>query len=176
MDDLARRAGVTWKPSDSIDCSTCYEFLGVLFSHKKKTVGLGTKIRRKLRSTCLSSLTASQLESLGGRLLHASTVSGVSPGRYWFALKYLRRITNYLNRGVFRVQDVLKIPHSVEKELISWISSVQIEREIIPKEKTADVFVDASLQGWGGVVVWDTGERYCWLIMAAGGKPAYQCS
>ena len=161
MDDLARRAGVTWKPSDSIDCSTCYEFLGVLFSHKKKTVGLGTKIKRKLRSTCLSSLTASQLESLGGRLLHASTVSGVSPGRYWFALKYLRRITNYLNRGVFRVQDVLKIPHSVEKELISWISSVQIEREIIPKEKkgkTADVFVDASLQGWGGVVVWDTGE------------------
>ena len=34
------------------------------------------------------------------------------------------------------------------------------EREILPNQKkgTAEVFVDASLQGWGGVIVWETDE------------------
>ena len=38
---------------------------------------------------------------------------------------------------------------------------VQWEREILLNQKkgrTAEVFVDASLQGWGGVIVWETGE------------------
>ena len=161
MDSFARMANITWKPSDTVDLSPEYEFLGVTFDHHTDRVSLGTKIGRKIKNTNLDSLTASELESLGGRLLHASSIVGVPPGKYWFSLKYLRRVTNYLNKGTLQVQQVLKLPRSVRRELEMWIGAVQKERIIMPEQKegrTAEVFVDASLQGWGGVIVWKTGE------------------
>ena len=161
MDSFARMAYITWKPSDTVDLSPEYEFLGVTFDHHTDRVSLGTKIGRKIKNTNLDSLTASELESLGGRLLHASSIVGVPPGKYWFSLKYLRRVTNYLNKGTLQVQQVLKLPRSVRRELEMWTGAVQKERIIMPEQKegrTAEVFVDASLQGWGGVIVWKTGE------------------
>ena len=158
MDSFARMANITWKP---VDLSPEYEFLGVTFDHHTDRVGLGTKIGRKIKNTNLDSLTASELGSLGGRLLHASSIVGVPPGKYWFSLKYLRRVTNYLNKGTLQVQQVLKLPRPVRRELEMWIGAVQKERIIMPEQKegrTAEVFVDASLQGWGGVIVWKTGE------------------
>ena len=135
---------------------------GSTFDHHTDRVSLGTKIGRKIKNTNLDSLTASELESLGGRLLHASPIVGVPPGKYWFSLKYLRRVTNYLNKGTLQVQQVLKLPRSVRRELEMWIGAVQKERIIMPEQKEGrtgqSVFVDASLQGWGGVIVWKTGE------------------
>ena len=161
MDGFAKEARVTWKPSDTVNLSQDYEFLGVSFSHCDEVVSLGSKIKRKISTCVLSGLSASQLESLGGRLLHASAIVGVSPGKYWFALKYMRRITNRLNYGSIQVQDHVTIPLSVKKELSSWIQAVQRTRKILPERKsgrTAEVFVDASLKGWGGVIVWNSGE------------------
>ena len=155
MDSFARMANITWKPSDTVDLSPEYELLGVTFDHHT-----GTKIGRKIKNTNLDSLTASELGSLGGRLLHASSIVGVPPGKYWFSLKYLRRVTNYLNKGTLQVQQVLKLPRSVRRELEMWIGAVQKERIIMPGQKegrTAEVFVDASLQGWGGAA-WPAGE------------------
>ena len=52
-------------------------------------------------------------------------------------------------------------PPSVKREFFNWCKSVQKKRIIKlngTKKKKAEVFVDASLQGWGGVIVWESGE------------------
>ena len=157
LDAAAADFRLTWKPSDSNTAVSKYTFLGVDFDHEASSVMPSAKIRRKLAAVDLSSVTASQLESMAGRLMHASAIAAASPGKYWYALKFLRRLSNGLNRGVRQVHDVVSVPVSVAMELRSW-SAAAVTRRVVAREPVQDeftTFVDASLRGWGGVVVND---------------------
>lgn len=155
LDATAVECSLTWKPSDTKNQATHYDFIGVTWDHERHRVSPSSRLCAKLLKANLRCDTAGALESLGGRLLHASAIAGVFPGTYWFAVKYLRRITNSLNRGFRLAHEPVNVPPSVSRELTEWVADVQRQREVLepPAETTMTVFVDASLTGWGGVMV-----------------------
>ncbi|KAJ9439132.1 hypothetical protein DIPPA_03063 [Diplonema papillatum] len=149
---------LTWKEQDTRTAVQTYEFLGVSWNHGCGEVALSEKLVKRLEKTRAElsrPLEAHELESLGGRLLHASAVAGVFPGAYWFALKFLRRVTNSLNRGTRAASDTVVLSPCVRATLVDWISAVLRPRRM-PSDAgrpSFTAFVDASLLGWGGVLV-----------------------
>ena len=117
LDAAADDFCLTWKPADSFTAETKYTFLGVDFDHRESEVKVSAKICRKLQGVDMDNVTAGQLESMGGRLMHASAVAGETPGKYWFALKFLRRLANNLNAGRRLVGDRVHVPVSISTEL-----------------------------------------------------------
>ena len=158
LDARAFEFGVTWKDSDSETAARVYDFLGVRFDHTLGTVAVASRLRQKLWGVDFGSCTAGEVESTLGRLLHSSAIAGVSPGQFWFALKYARRVTNNMNRGILHPHDAVSVPPSVRASLSSWRRAVMVSRalcRVVSGTPSATVFVDASLDGWGGVVVND---------------------
>ena len=159
LDAAAEEFCLTWKPADSFTAEAKYTFLGVDFDHGKSEVKVSAKICRKLGCVDLDNVTAGQLESMGGRLMHASAVAGETPGKHWFALKFLRRLANNLNAGRRLVGDRVHVPRSVSTELLEWAAGATVARQMHAPFDEADrnfsVFIDASKMGWGGVVVND---------------------
>ncbi len=158
LDQTAASCNITWKEEDSHTAAEAYEFIGVQFDHRRRRVSVARKLRSKLIESLYSlpgSSKASELESLGGRLLHASAIAGVFPGRFYFALKFLRRLTNALNRGQRQPEALVPVPPSVEVSLREWVRAVLEPRSLPVHVATPAVtaFVDASKKGWGGVVV-----------------------
>lgn len=156
LDGTAAACNITWKPEDSVSCGLKYDFIGVTFDHSADTVTPSAKLVRKLTCLNLNHTRAGDLESLAGRLLHASAIAGVSPGEYWFALKFFRRVTNKLNAGRASTEDLVSVPPSVKVLIKRWIADVQRLRRIDGARNggaSFTAFVDASLSGWGGVVV-----------------------
>ena len=162
LDEVATKASATWKQADSFDLSASYDFLGVQFDHLRNSVVIADRLKKKIFGARLSKITASELESLMGRLMHASAVSGVSPGRFWFSLKFIRRIINKINRGIVSLDSLVSVPRSIQLELEKWINGASTERiinkKVSSKMRMLTVFVDASLEGWGGVIVEPSGE------------------
>ena len=160
LDAAAEEFCLTWKPADSNTAEAKYTFLGVDFDHEGAEVKVSLKIKRRLEAVDLGMVTAGQLESMGGRLMHASAVAGETPGRYWFALKFLRRLANNLNAGRRLVGDRVRVPESVAAELRGWMAGATSTRRMHApfdeREQMFSVFIDASKKGWGGVVVNDT--------------------
>ncbi|KAJ9447351.1 hypothetical protein DIPPA_60709 [Diplonema papillatum] len=159
LDRTAEEYCLTWKEADSTTAVARYDFIGVRWNHSTREVAVSQKLKKKLLKTRyamgLGSLSAGELETLGGRLLHASAVAGVFPGSFWFALKFLRRVTNALNRAMKLPSDIVALSPSVCASLQSWIDAVMKPRVVLssrgPPAITA--FVDASKKGWGGVLV-----------------------
>ena len=156
LDDIAKRCNITWKPEDTFDNAQQYDFVGISFNHSTRTVQPSEKIITKLNAVDFEApVTAGDIEALVGRLIHASAISKVFIGSFYTPLKWARRITNSLNRGVRSTSTVVDVPDRVRSELQRWITLVQqpitIRHE--PRDIAYTVFVDASLDGWGGVVV-----------------------
>ena len=160
INEVARRCNVTWKQEETQELAKEYDFLGVRFDHTRCTVAVAEKLRRRILNTCLDNITAEKIESLAGRLLHASAITHIHPGKYWFALKFFRRVTNSLNRGVVQTEHVVPIPSSVRKEISNWSKEVLTTRNVHVGETKRDdddddsrmIFVDASMKGWGAVI------------------------
>ncbi|KAJ9437648.1 putative target of rapamycin (TOR) kinase 1 [Diplonema papillatum] len=159
VDELAARSKVTWKDADTRTASTRYEFIGVDWDHQGRKVGisarLSKKLARDLEEVRKGAMSASGLETLGGRLLHASAIVGVYVGEFYFALKLLRRLTNALNRGEKAVDQTIRLSGSVQRLLDGWVRAVLEKRRmpVAARVPSLTVFVDASLEGWGGVLV-----------------------
>ena len=156
LTETARQYNITWKPEDSFDESTSYDFIGVRYDHLQGTVVPTKKLLDKLNAFSFDeTITAGDLERLVGRLIHASAIAGTYMGDYWFPLKYTRRIVNGLNRGTRHINSSICLPPSVRTGLAEWILAVQatrhMSRVIGPARYTA--FVDASTSGWGGVII-----------------------
>ncbi|KAJ9438701.1 hypothetical protein DIPPA_10770, partial [Diplonema papillatum] len=58
LDRLAARVHASWKPEDSNDASSDYDFIGVTFDHGRKTVAPAARLIEKIRAVDLSSPTA----------------------------------------------------------------------------------------------------------------------
>ena len=158
LDETASGMSITWKASDSHTAATTYTFLGADFNHELRTVRASEKIRRKISGVNLSNCTASQLESLGGRLVHASAIAGVPMGQFWYAVKFLRRLVNGLNRGTRRPEANVNIPPSVTAQLSAWCTAALKQQTIFQHDSRNSVttFIDASMTGWGGVIIDDS--------------------
>lgn len=157
LDQVAAHCGITWKKEDTRDAVKEYTFIGVLWNHLHRTVTPSEKIVNKINSVDLEGpIRASTLESLGGRLMHASAISGVLPGsrQYWFGLKNIRRIINKLNKGKMPPEQEVKLARASRECLKLWVRDVQRVRSVLdpPAEVGMTAFVDASMEGWGGVL------------------------
>ena len=122
LDIIAKKASSTWKELDSFNLAEEYDFLGVRFNHQDRSVVVSERLQGKLAAVDLTLITASGLESLMGRLMHASAVSGISPGRFWFTLKFIRRVINKINRGLLGLDETVLDPRSIRLELSRWLS------------------------------------------------------
>ncbi|KAJ9437968.1 hypothetical protein DIPPA_04856 [Diplonema papillatum] len=157
-DALAAEARITSKAADTRNAACRYEFLGVDWKHSDGTVGVSAKMQSRLQraeeSVRAGKMSAAEIKSLAGRLLHASAIAGVYVGEYYFALKFFR-LTNALNRGEKCLDENVVLSHGLQRALPSWMQRVQ-RRRIVPvaaQSPKLAVFVDASLDGWGGVLV-----------------------
>ena len=158
LDATATTTSITWKEADSNTTALHYTFLGTDFNHNTHTVSPSQRLLKKI-DACkyCSSPTAGDLESLAGRLLHAGAIAGVAPGKFWFAIKFFRRLINKINYGGLLTSAVCRVPPSVRPLLSQWIHAVQKPRSfpVTVSLPSLTIFVDASKQGWGGVIVDD---------------------
>jgi hypothetical protein len=156
LDAVAVKYNITWKPEDTFNTAQQYDFVGIAFDHDKRTVRPSDKVLTKLNAIDFTMrLTAGDIEATVGRLVHASAISKVFVGSFYIPLKWARRIINSLNRGERSTSTTVDVPSYVRSELQRWIATVQKPTAIKPEPRDVayTVFVDASLEGWGGVIV-----------------------
>jgi hypothetical protein len=162
LDARAQEFGVTWKDGDSFTGASSYTYVGVDFDHRRNSVCPSGKVSSRitaflgsLRGDGPHTVPAAEIEAMAGRLLHASAIAGVSPGEFYFTLKFIRRIINSLNRCIISPTDRVALTGGTVRGLREWAAAALKERIILadPPRPTFAVFVDASKQGWGAVVV-----------------------
>ena len=168
LDRTASAHGITWKPEDTFNELREYDFVGIAFDHVRQRVAPSAKVLDKLRALDLSDVTSGAIEALVGRLIHASAITRVYTGSFYTALKWARRVVNGMNSGRIMVTEWVIIPPSIRKELSRWIEVVQVPTQVRPPilDTAYTVFVDASLEGWGGVIV----NRHTGLISVSGAR------
>ena len=133
-----------------------YTYIGVKFDHGSKTVVAADKITSKMsRISQKIPIQFRDLEKLVGRLVFCAGVSRIPLVKYHFALKYVRRIFNKFNRGEIDISSTVSLPRSVVTLLNMFIAAVKRPLLISPNKSTSTsyLFSDASLQGWGAVLV-----------------------
>jgi hypothetical protein len=156
MDNVAVELGVTWNSKEALTAVESYEFLGGAWDHCKKTIAAARRHRNSFRESLESTITFRELEQLIGRLVHFSGMLHLVTAKYYWAMKWFRRKANAVANGNLRVEQLLDIPGSVHRNLVLWRNDCRgVYR--IPSQPVgkgaATLFTDASLQGWGGILV-----------------------
>ena len=152
---------------DVAEVSTSYEFIGILFNHINHTVCLGSKTRGKLPASIPNTMRAGDLEGLVGRLIFAAAVRQQPLVNNWWALKWTRRFFNKLNRGALSVDDVVRLDGIHRGSLEHWLATACVPHVVnrALHGNTATLFTDATLTGWGAVVIFDNDR-----MLVSGGR------
>ena len=148
--------------------SSEYDFLGATWNHINKTVELAKKNRLKLPDVLPSKMTARELEGLIGRLIFVAQIMQDPLVNHYWLLKWARRFLNGLNTGRITPEQEISIPLSAAASLSRWLDAAKRPHKVRfanPGNKRATLFTDASLGGWGAVLVFADGS-----IHIAGGK------
>ena len=138
-----------------------YDFVGMHFDHTDRTVRIASKTADKLPQRIAATMRADELESLVGRLIFASAVrQDPLINRYW-CLKSTRRIFNQLNRGIIKSDTIIELTNIMRRGLEHWLQSAPLPHTYeFRNGKTATLFTDATLAGWGAILVINTGEFF----------------
>ena len=139
------------------EVATKYDFIGIAFDHETHSVRIADKTLRKLPSSIPTSMTAHELEGIIGRLIFAAAVRQDPLVNSWWTLKWARRVFNQLNRGVLLTSDVVTLTESQQRALQYWLTAARlphvVKRQLQGREAT--LFTDATLTGWGAVLIFD---------------------
>jgi hypothetical protein len=161
-DGLAKTAGATWKPADTKNEVRAYDWLGVTFNHEDHTVGLSGRNATKLPKVIPAEMSFAELEVLIGRLIYAAGATRSTLAHYYFGMKWVRRRCNAFNRGLIALDELLAIPSSVRTILQRWLQDAK-KRTVVPRtpeERRAVLCVDASVTGWGGILITSDQQVY----------------
>lgn len=162
IDANASKVGATFKEHSSPMHSL--EFIGVTFNHRAHTVIVAPKTFSKIAYIQQGQIT--QYEQLLGRLIFASAVVGLPLARFYWVLKYFKRIFHAVNSGRRLESETITLPDSVAQQLLHWTQHVRVPRVVTqPAHKQDTLFTDASLEGWGAVLCHADGR-----LAIAGGK------
>jgi len=145
-----------------------YDFLGATWNHNNKTVQLAKKTLQKLPSSIPSSMNAHDLEGVIGRLIFAAQIQQDPLVNHYWLLKWARRFFNGMNSGRISPDQEISIPPSAASSLSKWLEGAKKPHRIRfsnNSTNTATLFTDASLFGWGAVLILADGS-----IHIAGGK------
>jgi hypothetical protein len=152
VDDRATRLGATWK--EFTPPTPKYDFIGVEFDHSTSTVRVAEKTRAKIPETCPTSISARDLERLLGRLLFAGSVAALPIAKFYWAIKWARRVFNRANASD-NWSELVHPPPSALSLLSTWCRDSKLPR---PWHKNSGsgvthLFTDATPTNWGAVVV-----------------------
>ena len=106
-----------------------------------------------------------ELETLTARLIYASGILPIHLPRYYWAIKYTRRQIS-LNKAIIHDNTELILSHGVRRQLSEWLQRVlrnpwtKYEIDKRTTNKTATLYTDASLSGWGAVLFLPRGTIY----------------
>ena len=161
VNDNARKYRVTLK--DPLRVEKRYEFVGVEFDHDKQRVRVAAKTRRKLEQQLPMQTTYGDLEQFIGRIIFAAAVNQSPLVRMWFALKWVRRRLNWLNKGRDDQGNLISEATvcSFQQQRSVWAQLEQHRRNLVQWHDiatidgtgSANLFVDASKFGAGGVLL-----------------------
>lgn len=147
--------------------STTPTFLGVCYNHVSKSVTISKKTLSKLPSAVPETMTAGLLYRTVARLIFCSGPLDINIGRFYFTMKHATSICNKVNRGLMDDEHVLKLPNGLRASLARWIELVHrpaffAGRDWTARAKTPKVtlYTDASLAGWGAVLINSAGAVY----------------
>jgi hypothetical protein len=132
----------------------CYDHLGMHFSEARR-VSLTLKVARKLvdssaKVTESSESTWREVQSAFGRLIFALTTVGISLGRAFFVLKFMRRRSR-LQLGQDELTTMWQRARDDWRALVDDALTSQYEFVDTPTCQCA-LYTDASEDGWGVVV------------------------
>jgi hypothetical protein len=152
VDARAKFLNATWK--ECTPPAQSYDFIGVRFDHTSSTVRVADKTASKIPNSCPSSISPRDLEQLIGRLLFAGSVAALPIAKFYFALKWCRRILNRANRTSDWSTEVSPSP-SVTRLLTTWCEQAVTSRTWHKNNDggTYHLFTDSTLTGWGAVVI-----------------------
>lgn len=145
-----------------------FTFCGVTYNLSKKTAAVAEKTLNKMPKVCPASLTAIEFESFIGRVIFCAQVHQIPLIRYWWLLKWARRQYNGLNNGEMSPDQTINFPDKRQRELTELMQTFYGEHEVVAQKTRgteATLFSDATLTGWGAVLVFSSGR-----ILSVGGK------
>ncbi len=165
-DRLAAAANVTWKAEDTRDLVTRYEFIGVAFDHDARTVSLSGKNATRLPDEIPERISFDTLEVLIGRLIFAAGALCIPLAHVWWPIKWARRRYYDFNHQKIHLSDDMVVPPAVSRGLSWWLRHARRSYRVPAVRPGAPsvLFSDASLRGWGAVLVTSRQE-----VFVAGG-------
>lgn len=147
---------------EKVRVSEKYDFLGVSFDRKAKTVALTERNVEKLKQgTRLENINIRELEALTARMLHASAVRGMALFKWYFFLKMVRRRLSRINRGQAEIDEQAFLPPMAIALGNRWRSILEENVPVQPPKilpRSATLVTDASLKGWGAMLFKHSGE------------------
>ena len=172
VDERAHEVGALWKEKDSY-CGPIYTFDGVSFDHNVGGVAVGNKLVKKIKAANTSETTLGDLESLVARLNHASAIVQAVIPDFYHAIKYVRRRTSQLNRGVDPRTPITVSPR-ISYLLDVWVLRCTVKGFVKPPphplhttKRAFTMFTDSSKDGHGAVLIcnvtgqiWIAGARW----------------
>jgi len=150
--------------------STTATYLGVCYDHEKKTVHISDKTLSKLPDSFGTSCTAGMLQRSVARLIFCSGPLDINLGRFYFTMKHVTRMCNKMNSGAIDDETSVGVPSALRNSLNNWLRLARQPRTVAAqqqqrKRRTATLYTDASLYGWGGFFISSNGT-----VHIVGGK------
>lgn len=141
-----------------------YDFLGATWNHQAGTVEVAQKTREKLPDSIPLAMKAGELEALVGRLVFVAQITQEPLVRHYWVMKWCRRFFNALNAGRLNEGDEVSIPKSARFSLMRWLAASKVPHKVrfsnSDSRKCGTLFTDASLKGWGGILVLEDGSMH----------------
>ena len=158
----SREFGVVLKESSDGAVRT-YTWAGVDWDHERRSVRVADKTRAQLPERMPRHLRVDELHSLFGRLVYVAGVRQLPLVQYWWAFKLARRIFNKANKGQLRPSDKVDLgdAYAARAQFDAWLRDAHSWHEVRKvKEgvRHAWLFTDATLVGWGGVLLTADGQ------------------
>jgi hypothetical protein len=165
LKERARYVGATFNEEKHNSPQNEYVFCGVVYNHKERSVCVKPKTLEKVKEQAsqMEKMSNKTFEQFMGRLLFCGEVLALPMSSFYFQLKWWRRRLARLCRGIGSWDDVAAPPPSVSKGFETWSAFVLENRPRVPHNNLTDfsfvLFTDATLKGYGGVLVcMDTGH------------------
>jgi hypothetical protein len=162
VDSRAERFGITLKEKGTPPVRR-YDFVGVCFDHLSRSVVCGEKTLGKLSSEELWAAGETSFDALRrttGRLLFAAACNRTPLASFYFLVKKLRRLISGFNRGAVQPNSLVGMSGGFRAQLRDLFRRARQPLAIRASSSAerAVLFSDASLSGWGGVLMSPTGE------------------
>ena len=161
----AEQVGATFKaPPEPLQR---LDFIGVDFNFRAHSVRLAQKTLGKLPAKIKHQITVEELEQLVGRLIFGAGVTRTALGRYYYALKQVKRLFNRCNRGAIKPTDVVDLSNGTVAQLSRLLAAVTLTVPVRLRHAAplVSLFTDASLEGWGAVLTDNFGR-----VLVAGAR------